>query len=193
MSSIRTPLALVVAALAFVGANLVISPAQAHTDFIGSDPRDGARLDEVPRELRLEFSDEMDPGLSTVTLQVEGGDSTPLELQSGQSRNVLLAAMPTSPDPGEGTTTSWEVAFRVVSRDGHPVAGTVRFVVRNRALPVPDESSSAGEIATEDPTDQRTPAGRETWPLVAVAVGALLLLVLAAGTVMRLVRRDTHT
>ena len=116
----------------------------------------------------------MDPGLSTVTLQVEGGDSTPLELQSGQSRNVLLAAMPTSPDPGEGTTTSWEVAFRVVSRDGHPVAGAVRFVVRNRALPAPDKSSSAGEIASEEPSDQRTSARRETWPLVAVAVGALL-------------------
>lgn len=193
MSSIRTPLALLVAALAFAGASLVSSPARAHTDFIGSDPRDGARVDEVPSELQLEFSDEMDPGLSTVTLQVEGGDSTPLELQSGPSRKVLLAAIPTSLDPGEGTTTSWKVAFRVVSRDGHPVAGAVQFVVRNRALPAPDLSSSAGEIVTKQPSDQRTSARRETWPLVAVAVGALLLLVLAAGTVMRLVRRDTDT
>lgn len=99
-----------------------------HTDFIGSDPRDGARVDEVPSELQLEFSDEMDPGLSTVTLQVEGGDSTPLELQSGPSRSVLLAAIPTSLDPGEGTTTSWKVAFAWSPR--RPPGGRSRAVRR---------------------------------------------------------------
>lgn len=201
VSPIWKPLATVTAtfALASAGVMLIISPAGAHTDLIGSDPPQGASLDEVPRELRLEFSDAMDPGLSAVTLQVEGGGSVPLELQIGANRNVLLATVPTSLQPQDGTASAWKATFRVVSRDGHPVVGTVEFVVRipsPTSLPQDDDSSTAStgsaEDAEPDAADQsdETRDGGDAWPLVAVGAGMLGLLALAVGATMRLIGRD---
>lgn len=210
MRTIWKPLAVVVAAVAFAGAGvvLVISPAGAHTDFIGADPHDGASLHAVPRTLELEFSDAMDPALSTVNLQVEGGDNTPLELRNGANLNVLIATVPTSLDPDDRTTTAWRISFRVVSRDGHPVAGTSQFVVRTpesapatgstSPSPTPESTESpdaakdrsAVEMDAPDGSGRRTSETREVWPLVALAVGALLLLALTVGAVMRAVRRD---
>jgi hypothetical protein len=43
---------------------LTISPGSAHTGFVGSNPPDGAMLEDAPREVRLEFSEEMDPALT---------------------------------------------------------------------------------------------------------------------------------
>lgn len=204
------PLAVVVAALALAGAGvvLVISPAGAHTDFIGADPHDGASLHAVPRTLELQFSDAMDPALSTVNLQVKGGDNTPLQLRNGANLNVLVATVPTSLDPEDGTTTAWRISFRVVSRDGHPVAGTSQFVVRipesapatGSAYPSPTPENtespdaagdrSAVEKDAADGSGLRTSETREVWPLVALAVGVLVLLALTVGAVMRAVRRD---
>lgn len=211
MSSIWKPLSVVIAIFAFTSAGVMlpVSPSVAHTDFVGSDPHEDARLDEVPPELRLEFSDAMDPSLSTVALQVEGGGSTQLSLQNGANRNVLLATVPPSLQPEGTTTAAWTATFRVVSRDGHPVVGTLEFTVRtssgtrpsatpsSTSLPSNDASSEPSPGPSEAPepdiVDQPDGGGRsdtDAWPLVAVGVGALGLLVLAVGATMRLVGRD---
>lgn len=201
-------LAVVVTTLLGAGVGAVTAPAAAHTDFIGADPRDGATLRELPAEVRLEFSDDMDPGLSTVTLRGGDGGSTPLDLTNGTQPTVLAAAVPDTLAPNDGTTTRWTVTFRVVSRDGHPVAGSSTFVVRTPLSPrtSPDSSPpSAEDTASPGPdpgsstaSDPQAPGGREpgtgeaVWP-AAIGLGVLALLALAVGTVMRLVGRDTDT
>ncbi len=200
--------AVVVAAGLVAGVGAVSAPAAAHTDFIGADPHDGATIRELPAEVRLEFSDDMDPGLSTVTLRGSDGESTPLDLANGTQPTVLAAAVPDTLVPKGGTTTRWTVTFRVVSRDGHPVAGSSTFVVRTPLSPrtAPDSSPPSAE-ATETPkpdpasstaSDPEEPGEREpgtgeaVWP-AAIGLGVLALLALAVGTVMRLVGRDTDT
>lgn len=201
---------IVVTTLLVLGVGALAVPAAAHADFIGADPHDGANLHELPGAVRLEFSDGMDPGLSTVTLQAGDGESIPLDLTNGAKPTVLVASVPGTPAPEVGTTTRWTVTFRVVSRDGHPVVGTSTFVVRTPASPTtpPSQgSSSATETGSPEPDSVSTePADAEAadadepgtgdsnsaW-LVAIGVGVLALLVLAVGTVMRLVGRDTET
>ena len=198
-------LAVVVATLLGAGVGATTAPAAAHTDFIGADPRDGATVRELPAEVRLEFSDDMDPGLSTVTLQDGAGGSTPLDLSSGTQPSVLVASVPDALGPEDGTVTQWTLTFRVVSRDGHPVAGTSTFVVRTppstgtSPASTPSSAADSGspepDLGSSTASDPDEPGGREpgngdaVWPAV-IGFGFLALLLLAVGTVMRLVGRD---
>ena len=187
-------------ALLIVALVLVAAPAGAHTDFLASDPKDGAKLDEVPREVALEFSDDMDPRLSTVTLRIEGGSSTPLQVTVGAKATVLVAQVPDDVEPPTGRETQWTITFRVVSRDGHPVSGATGFVVRTAttsSTPSDGSSPTASKPSpTGDPDSQVTsqagadPAeDRAVWPLVAVGVGVLALLGGAVAATMRLAGR----
>ena len=210
MSVVRPVVAsLVVILIVGACALLAAAPAEGHTDFIGADPHDGANLHEAPRDVRLEFSDAMDPGLSTVTVQVGNATSPPLEVTGGGQTTVLVAAIPSAMRPEDGTTTRWTVRFRVVSRDGHPVVGTTTFVVRAPksatlsatpgASPTTQDPASRGsdpgsraaaDLEAPDQSGGGSAGGQPPWPLLAVGVGMLALLALAVGTVMRLVGRD---
>ena len=206
-ATVRSLTVAVVATLLGAGVGATTAPAAAHTDLISADPRDGATVSELPAEVRLEFSDDMDPGLSTVTLRDGDGGSTPLDLSNGTQPTVLVAAVPDTVVPEDGTTTRWTVTFRVVSRDGHPVAGSSTFVVRTPPSPRTSSTSSPSSAATTgspdpDPgsntaSDPEAPGGRErgngeaVWP-AAIGLGVLALLGLAVGTVIRLVRRGPN-
>ena len=190
----------VLTALVLVALVMVAAPARAHTDFVGSDPEDGARVDAVPREVALEFSDDMDPQLSTITVRLDGGRSTSLEVAGGARATVLVAQVPDAVVSPAGRETRWTVTFRVVSRDGHPVSGTTEFVVRTAATSsMPSEKSSStapGPDPTDAPDSQVTreagadPAqDRAVWPLVALGVGVLVLLGGAIAATMRLTGR----
>lgn len=198
MTSMLRGVAILVAGISL--SFLVAAPAGAHTDFLGADPKDGARLDVVPRQVALEFSDDMDPQLSTITVRVEGGRSTPLEVTSGPRPTVLVAQVPDAVEPPAGRATQWTVTFRVVSRDGHPVSGTTGFVVRTAttsSTPSDAGSPTASDPGpTDDPDSQVTSQtaadpeeDRAVWPLVAVAVGALVLLGGGVAATMRLTGR----
>lgn len=203
MSSISRPLATLVATLVVGTAPvaLVAAPASAHTDFVGSDPKDGATLREVPREVVLEFSDDMDPELSSIAVRVEDGRNTPLQVTGGAKPTVLVAQVPDAMQPAAGGATRWTVTFRVVSSDGHPVAGTTGFVVRTATTPSTpsdeDTPSASDPSPTANPDGQATgqaaadPADeRGVWPLVAVGIGALVLLGGAVAATMRLTGRS---
>lgn len=181
------------------GTLLLAAPAGAHTDFVRSDPEDGATLDDMPSRLLLEFSDEMDPRLSTVTLRLGTGAGTSLELTSGAGPSILSATVPGSlaiPITGE---TRWTVTFRVVSRDGHPVVGSTRFSVRAPQAEPPTSSAPAddppgaeadrGPAGTTEAGSDSEP-GRTVWAIAALGVGALLLVIGAVGATVRLVGRD---
>jgi methionine-rich copper-binding protein CopC len=180
------------------GTLLLAAPAGAHTDFVRSDPEDGATLDDMPTRLLLEFSDEMDPRLSTVTLSLDTGASTSLDLTNGTTPSILSATVPGSlTSPAERST--WTVTFRVVSRDGHPVVGGTRFSVRGPQAEPPTSSAPAddppgaeedrGPAGTTEAGSDSEP-GRAVWAIAALGVGALLLVVGAVGATVRLVGRD---
>ena len=184
---------------------LAAAPAEGHTDFIGAEPRDGVTLREVPRDVQLEFSDAMDPSLSTVTVEIDGGVSSRLELTTGAQKSVLVAATPSSLIPAPGTTTRWTIRFRVVSRDGHPVTGTTAFVVwmnepQKPSAVSPSSPGSAASDSLQDSGPESGPVsaedsgdGASAWPLLAIGAAVLALLALAAGAVMRLAGRGFDT
>ncbi|MEN8704836.1 MAG: copper resistance CopC family protein [Nocardioides marinisabuli] len=186
----------------FVGASIVTlmaHPAAAHTDLLTVDPADGDRLESPPDALTLTFTEEMSPGLSTIAVRVGDGESRDLDVANGASPTELVATVPETPstvgsrpkDP-----TRWRVAFRVVSRDGHPVAGSYTFAVRPSTAhkaPATSETSTTDSpsIQADADTESDKPTGASNQVLVLFGVVTVGLAFLAGIAIVRLTRRGS--
>lgn len=146
---LRTVAALV-AMLACLTAFSVTS-ASAHDTLVGSSPGDRDRLDDPPREIVLEFdATPMEVGAAIMVVDADGtdhrvGDPT---VAAGQVRIELDRDLP------EG---GYEIRWRVVSSDGHPISGVVAFAVGDGEFlePRPADEVASG---TNDPTERANPA-----------------------------------
>ena len=203
-------------ALAFVGAlgwtGLVgLGPASAHTELISSDPATGAVLTGEPTSVTLVFNDGVAPQFAAVAVSAGGGElvEVPAVVDGAQVTADASASARRASAPGEATP--WQVAYRVVAGDGHPITGTIEFTVTvpqasptgaatpdpspapapapapADAIPAPTPSAAANGV--DDAGDDRTgSASQSTGGLlvvVIVAVAAVLLLALATTLVAR--------
>jgi copper transport protein len=116
--------------LGILGVGVVLAgPASAHATVVASDPRDGARLQSAPRTVTVVFDETVGLGYLHVTNQqgtrVDAGSAIHPAGDGTKVADALRSGL------GDGSYTA---SFRVISADGHPVAGTIRFVVGNGAL-----------------------------------------------------------
>ncbi len=144
----------------------------AHAQLIGTSPGDGARLGAVPDVVRLTFSDPLDPRF--VRVRVTGPGGVAVAVDPAVAGPVVAV---TPPDRGPGR---YVVAYRVVSRDGHPVSGTTTFRVT-----APGSPSSTAPSRSATPSTAALPATEPTSgsggdPLAPV-LAALLVVVTALG------------
>jgi methionine-rich copper-binding protein CopC len=183
----RTFARLVVAGVAACVALLVgAAPAFAHTRLESSDPADGASLSAAPVTVSLTFSEDIDPGFATITVVGPDGTSYQNGDVTGDGGEVRTAVSPLGP---AGT---YEIGYRVVSDDGHPVSGKVAFT-----LTAPGPAAAAPTVAPE-PTAAPAPAvapqadtqeseGAPVWPWI---LGAVVLVGAGATAALRLARRS---
>jgi copper transport protein len=126
----------------------------AHARLTSSSPAEGARLTEAPTEIRLTFSERPSIAIASVVL-VHGRDSTSLEPLTVDTTDRKTV---TAPIPGALSPGSYEVVWRVSSRDGHPIRGAYSFAVQGTAadtlavalVPAPklvDEESESSSMA----------------------------------------------
>jgi copper resistance protein C len=168
-------LRLLAAALATVVALLLgASPAFAHTRLESSDPADGASLSAAPEAVSLTFSESIDAEFATVS--VVGPDGT--DYQTGQvsaSDGVVRTAV--SP---LGPAGRYEIGYRVVSDDGHPVQGVVAFTLttpRPAAAPSPAAAAPATAPVQPQAGAQQDTGGSSAWLWIVAAV-----VLVGAGT-----------
>jgi methionine-rich copper-binding protein CopC len=111
------------AVLPLVGLALLVGagPAAAHNVLLGSDPPDGASLAAGPNRVSLRFDLPVRAGFNT--LLVVGPDG--LAYQRGAPA-VSGSTVSTAVGP-LGPAGRYEIRYRIVSDDGHPVSGTVAF------------------------------------------------------------------
>ena len=166
----RAPLlALAAAALAGVALLLGAAPAAAHNTLTGSTPADDSTVTDPVTEVVLEFDQAVQTEFAQVA--VLGADQTPYGSGAPAvvGRTVTQAVEPL-PDG------RYDVSYRVISADGHPVSGTISFAATAQAAPPPVETPTAEPttpaVAEPTPADADTaPATAETDPTgAAVAV-----------------------
>ncbi|MEU1039623.1 copper resistance protein CopC [Streptomyces sp. NPDC005907] len=119
-------------------------PVSAHAALTGSDPRQGAVVEQAPTQVTLTFSEKVAmSGGSVRVLDPEGkrvdtGD--PVDLGSAMYAVKLHSGLP------DGTFT---VTYQVVSADSHPVSGAFTFSIgapSQTSVTVSDRSAGGGVV-----------------------------------------------
>lgn len=100
----------------------VLSPpaAFAHATLVGSTPGDGSVVEAAPRAFRLAFNEPV----AVTGLKLSGGGHT-VTLDRFRTDGATIAIE----TPIGLTSGSYALSYRVVSEDGHPIAGAVSFAV----------------------------------------------------------------
>jgi copper resistance protein C len=109
-------------------------PASAHTKLTASTPADGARLTASPTSLSFTFDQNLQPVQEWDAVLVSGPDSFRHPARSVQVEgNTVRASCDRLGESG-----SYTVSYRVISGDGHPIAGHISLT-----LDRPDAGSPA--------------------------------------------------
>lgn len=183
-----------VALLAVVGVVAVGVGAQAHDVLVGSDPAEGAVLDEAPTSIVLSFSNAPLAVGSAITV-VDGAGATVTQGEGTVDGTDVVLELGTPLPAGD-----LEVRWRVASSDGHPIEGTIPFTVA--ASDEPTEAAAepaAAPVVTAAPT-QGAPtepaveasglAALPLWLRVAIGVAALGSVIGLIVIVARRLRDD---
>ncbi|MEV0949610.1 copper resistance CopC family protein [Promicromonospora sp. NPDC050249] len=110
-------------AVAVVALCATAAPASAHDRLISSDPTSDQKLAEAPAEVSLTFSaDVLDMGAAVVVSDAAGTEWVSA-VPTVDGPTVTAVLDPGMPDAG------YEIRWRVVSSDGHPITGVVPFTV----------------------------------------------------------------
>jgi copper resistance protein C len=169
----------VVVLLGIAGMLGAAGPAFAHSTLLGSNPADGASVDTGPSQISLTFNEDMPPGFDVVT--VVGPDGKVWQngevTTSGPTVSVPVAPL--------GPAGRYQVGYRVVSADGHPVQGKTSFTLtRAGSGTAPAQPAPAtGPAAAAAPSDGG--GGTPVWPWI---LGAVVLVGAGVAAALRLGR-----
>ncbi|MBR0715770.1 copper resistance CopC/CopD family protein [Bradyrhizobium liaoningense] len=95
--------------------------AWAHSALVSVEPPNASVMSAPPKSVELRFNESVTPGAIRL-IDAEGRERT--EARVSASGETVSIAVP--PDLPQGTTV---VSYRVISQDGHPVAGSVTFSI----------------------------------------------------------------
>ncbi|WP_162891179.1 copper resistance CopC family protein [Aeromicrobium sp. A1-2] len=144
------------------------APASAHASLVGTDPDDGSTRATAPSSVTFTFNENV--GNAAVAVTAPDGSSVKLSELSAVD-NAVTAQVAAVDMKGRYTAS-----YRVVSSDGHPIAGTVAFTVTT--------GRSVAQVAQpEQDTFLHRHSAHVLWGVLAAAVAIALLL-------MPLRRRD---
>ena len=130
---------------------LGLAPAAAHDEVLSTSPEQDAVLETAPEQIELSYSGEiMDIGHQVLVTGPDGQSVTegPLERDGSQ---VIQPLAETGSEEG-----TYQVVWRVVSSDGHPIEGTYTYEVGDSVditTPAPTLSTTPTETPTGEGAD----------------------------------------
>lgn len=173
---------------------LATPAALAHSELVSSDPADGATLDSPPTTVSFTFSEPLMPDFVRIIGTNPEGVTGDLPVSSVEGPTATVDW----PAGAQGGT--WQVSYRVVSQDGHPIEGGITFTydgpspsptgaLPTSAAPTSTAPTSAAPTSAA-PSPSTSPAadlsGGPSGLLIAgLAVGAIVIV----GVVIALVAR----
>ncbi|MCL8250523.1 copper resistance protein CopC [Aeromicrobium fastidiosum] len=148
--------------------------AWAHSALISSNPSTGTTISTLPGELELKFNDQLSD--IAPALIVRRADKTVAVLQPRIDGTFMRADAPAEQLP-DG---SYQLVWRIVSGDGHPVNGVIPFRIGGDQEP-----------ATAAPTKAQAPPQSSTSTTTAIGLGIVPVVLLAVLLMWRLTHQDT--
>ncbi len=173
----------VVALVLAVGAALLLgaAPAWAHSKLEVSSPADGASVATPPSRVSLTFNEDVQAGFTVMTLIGPDGKDYHSGNVTETDETVTVGALPLGP------AGVYQIGYRVVSADGHPVSGKTSFTLTTAGpgspqAQVPAANSEPQGVPTAAPADA---GGAPVWPWI---VGAVVLVAGGVALALRLGR-----
>ncbi|MGW5050837.1 copper resistance CopC family protein [Actinokineospora sp. NPDC004072] len=169
---------LAVALAVFFGLIGTAGPAFAHNQLVSSTPADKASVDTGPQSIELTFDQAVQGSKELNTVVVVGPGDT--QWQGGAP--TVNGNKVTVPVRELGPAGEYRVGYQILSADGHPVRGELRFTLTTAGNGTPAEVAAppaAEEPATED-------GGVPVWvwiggAVILVAVGVVAAMRVGAG------------
>jgi copper resistance protein C len=164
--------------------------AHAHSGLESSTPADGSVISEAPAAITLTFNETLLEDADSISLNSADGTSIVSSKVQPSGNTVEL------PWPADLLAGDYQVAYRVVSADGHPVTGAISFSYTGSPVasssPVAEPSASQGSaVPISEPSSSAVPISETTEPEstggnpwlglgIGVAIGLLLVVIFAA-------------
>ena len=158
-------------------------PSSAHDQLIASSPSAGERLDAAPEGVSLEFSGQLLvlDGAGALVMVVDPAGRDWLEGAPVVEGHMVTAALaPGMPEAG------YEIRWRVVSSDGHPISGVIPFTIGD-AAPLSAASPGSGRTDAQQ-QDQTAPDIPRALRVALVGAGGAAIAA-ALFTVISFLRR----
>ena len=170
--------------------------ALAHNALVSSNPVADSVVPTAPTSIELVFDQDVKDFQPRIAITITGHD--PVEIVPTVNGPTVTADLTSIDLPGRDSTdpVSWRVGYRIVSADGHPVAGLLDFSVGSapapilatetaptaggstRAEPIPVADSANGS-ASQSP--DQPPAARWWWIGGALVIAAAITGVVIAS------------
>lgn len=135
-------------------------PAAAHDRLLSSSPASGATVATPPAQVQLKFSAAVLPVGAEVVVKDPSGANRVTGAPS-LAGNAVVARLRAG-----GPAGRYDVAWRVVSQDGHPISGTFSFTATPAAASAPPTSATPTSATSKAVT---TDAGSTTSPAASPA------------------------
>lgn len=174
------------------------APAAAHDELLASSPSPGAALDSAPTEVTLTFSaDVLTIGAAVIVADGAGKDWA---AAAPAVDNGVVSVPLVPPLPAGG----YEIRWRVVSQDGHPISGVIPFTIGGGApltrtpaatpatRAAPDAAAAADADADATPQDQSAREDQGIIRILLVGAGGAIIAI-AAYAAFHLLRRKKGT
>ena len=153
--------------------------AHAHDRLVDSTPASQEALDQAPQDITLEFSGRpMD--LGTMIMVVDAEQKNHAEGLDAKIKDFKV----TQPLDGKLPDGYYEIRWRVVSEDGHPISGTIPFSVGDvtgapkvPALDGKDVDSGSiydGAAEASASADSEKDSGVPVWAIAAAGAGVVI-------------------
>ena len=161
--------------LACAGLIGLAGPAFAHNVLVGSDPKDGTSMATGPSTVSLTFDLPIQLGDFDV-ITVTGPNSTRWEAGKATVDSNVISA-PVRP---LGAAGQYTIGYRILSADGHPVSGEVKFTLTKAGNGTPATPTAADQQASGGAGDSLP-----VWPWI---VGGVVLLGVGVFVALRMGR-----
>ena len=178
---------------------LIPGLALAHLGLVGSTPSAGAHLAAAPREIRLSFTEVVEASVARIRLLGANGTEVATSAVRGlsDSGQVIIADITGALEAG-----TYTVEWQVIGKDGHPVRGTIPFVIAPGAAglgaaavaaPVTDTTATAHHDPTSMPTGEGFDAESPGYVIIRwlgftallIAIGAVAFSFVVLGLLRR--------
>lgn len=160
----------------------ISSPASAHDSLVSSSPAVGEQLATVPTQVELVFSDDVLPvGAAVLVVDAAGTDWVSGDVAI--DRNTVTVPLSSGmPEAG------YQVRWRVVSGDGHPISAIIPFAIGDAepltvTAPEPTDSTSSADA------DATPSEASQVWTTVAIGAAGALSAVGIYAAVLTIHRR----